>query len=210
MANGKQMVELDPEIQAISAVYSALSKLDSDAQRRVLDYVAGKLGITRSSGPGSESDYTGGLETREILRPSPSPTPEVDRGEAAEGISSVALKWMKRSGFSASGLSSLFSLGVDEIDLVAKTVPGEGKKDRMHSVLLLKGIAAYLSTGVPRVTHEQLKEACLHYDAYDSNFSTYLKNFAAEASGTKGSGYTLTPRGLTSATETIKSMTTPG
>jgi hypothetical protein len=73
--------------------------------------------------------------------------------------------------------------------------------------LLLKGIAAYLSTGVARVSHEQLKEACLHYDAFDpANFATHMKDFAAEASGTKESGYTLTARGLTAATEIIKSI----
>ena len=101
----------------------------------------------------------------------------------------------------------LFSLGVDEIDLVAKKVPGDNKKDRMHSVLLLKGIAAYLSSGVARFTHQQLKEACLHYDAYDgNNFASYLKDFAGEVSGTKSGGYTLTPRGLTAATEMIKDL----
>ncbi len=71
----------------------------------------------------------------------------------------------------------------------------------------MKGIAAYLSTGVARVSHEQLKEACLHYDAFDpANFATHMKDFAAEASGTKESGYTLTARGLTAATEIIKSI----
>ena len=52
----------------------------------------------------------------------------------------------------------------------------------------------------------QVKEACLHYDAFDnSNFASYLKSFAAEVSGTKESGYTLTARGLTAATDLIKS-----
>ena len=80
----------------------------------------------------------------------------------------------------------------------------------MRSVLLLKGIAAYLGTGAARVTYEQLKEASLHYDAYDSaNFASYIKSFASEAGGTKESGYTLTARGLTTATDLVRGMLSP-
>ncbi len=104
-------------------------------------------------------------------------------------------------------LSSLFSLGVDEIDLVAKKVPGSNKKDKMLSVFRLKGVAAYLGAGVARFTHEEVKEACVHYDAFDTNnFAAYLKSIASEVSGTKESGYTLTARGLTEATEMIKGL----
>ena len=77
----------------------------------------------------------------------------------------------------------------------------------MHSVLLLKGIAAYLGSGAARFTHEQLKEACLHYKAYDAaNFATSLKSFSAEVSGDKSTAYVLTPRGLSSATDIVKKM----
>lgn len=196
----------DPEIVAIGAVYSALKELDPGARARVIEYVAKKL----------EIEYTPAVEesprvAREEQQQSPSlplPSTGPEQDGDSEGISPVALRWMRRSGLTSTGLSVLFSLGVDEIDLVAKKVPGEGKKDRMHSVLLLKGIAAYLSSGVARVTYEQLKEACVHYDAYDSaNFASHLKkSFAAEASGTKSAGYTLTARGITNATEMIKSL----
>jgi hypothetical protein len=97
---------------------------------------------------------------------------------------------------------------VDEIDLIAKTVPGKGKRDKMRSVFLLKGAAAYLGTGAARVTHEQIKEACLHYDAFDvANFAVNLRSLSGEVSGTKEAGYTLTPRGLASATEMVKALT---
>jgi hypothetical protein len=136
------------------------------------------------------------------------PPTEVQPFDDAEGINSVALKWMRRSGLTPSVLQNIFSLGIEEIDLVANSVPGTNKKERMHSVLLLKGIASYLGTGVARVSYEQLKEACLHYDAYDgANFSAYLKSFAAEVAGSKNAGFTLTARGLTSATELLRTMT---
>src|SRR5579872_1427532 len=193
----------DPEILAIGIVYDALKDLEPEARVRVLEFVAKKL---RTPYP----DYEGRapITERDDHPQAPSlPPPAVgaQESEDSEGVSPVAVKWMRRSGLTSTGLSMLFSLGVDEIDLVAKKVPGDNKKDRMHSVLLLKGIAAYLSSGVARFTHQQLKEACLHYDAYDgNNFASYLKDFAGEVSGTKSGGYTLTPRGLTAATEMIK------
>jgi hypothetical protein len=203
MATDKSMVSSDPEIIAITSVYDALKELDPAAQRRVLEYVSRRLALPSLSDEEQPKTH----DAQEMPPASLVQAGVPEENEASEGISPVALKWMRRSGFTPSGLSALFSLGVDEIDLVAKKVPGENKKDRMHSVLLLKGIAAYLSTGVARVTHEQVKEACLHYDAFDTaNFATYLKSFSAEVAGTKDSGYTLTARGLTNATEIIRSF----
>ena len=202
---GSTQASPDPEIVAIGAVYDALKDLEPSARARVLDYVAKKLGAAFT--PVDEESARVARDEQAQAPSLPPPSAGTDRGDNSEGVSPVALKWMRRSGLTSSGLSVLFSLGVDEIDLVAKKVPGENKKDRMHSVLLLKGIAAYLGSGVARVTHEQLKEACVHYDAYDpANFATHLKSFAAEASGTKGAGYTLTARGITNATEMIKSL----
>lgn len=209
MANSKVSTVHDPEITAIGSVNAALTGLDPAAQRRVLIYVADKLGIS------IQSDGTRPVESdahATVAIPAASITQTITSHDAddSDGMSPVALKWLKRSGLAAADLSNLFSLGVDEIDLVAKKVPGTSKKERMHSVLLLKGIASYLSTGAPRVTYEQVKEACLHYDAFDSaNFAAYLKSFSSEVSGTKESGHTLTARGLTAATEIIKSMVHP-
>ena len=202
--------QTDPnqEIAAIGAVYGALKSLDETVQARVLDYVAKMLGLDNAAGRQEPlRKERGDEQPQSPSLPPPSATSEGD--SESEGISPVALKWMRRSGLTSTGLSLLFSLGVDEIDLVAKRVPGDNKKDRMHSVLLLKGIAAYLGSGVARVTHEQLKEACIHYDAYDAaNFATHLKSFAGEASGTKSAGYTLTARGIITATEMIKYLVT--
>ena len=126
------------------------------------------------------------------------------------GLALWLKKWMQRNGLSMSSLSKIFSVGEDEIDLIAKSVPGKSKKTRTHSVILLKGVAAYLGSGAARISHQQIKETCLHYDAYDSpNFAAYLKDFASEITGTKQSGYTLTARGLAAATELAKEMTQP-
>ena len=200
--------ELDPEIVAISAVHAALKGLESDVQARVLNYVAVMLKL---SPPTSGTD--------KVLQPLESEqsadfsaikrmegAPETD--DELEGISPVAKKWMARNGLQAKQLSVLFSLGVDEIDLIAQTVPGRGKKDKMRSVFLLKGVAAYLGSGVAHFTHQQVKETCLHYDAFDAaNFATNFRSLSSEVSGDKDNGYTLTARGLASATDMVRTMT---
>jgi hypothetical protein len=203
----------DQEIVAISAVYSALKELAPDAQSRVLSYVAAKLNIeaptaeidavhrTKLSGDNAEQNERREEEAHEAKR---------DSNDELEGISPVAKKWMARNGLEAAALSKIFSVSTDEIDLIAKTVPGSGNKDRMRSVFLLKGIAAYLGSGAARFSHAQIKETCLHYDAFDStNFSKYLKSLSSEVSGSKDTEYALTPRGLASATEMVKEITQP-
>lgn len=200
-------LNIDPEIGAISVVYQAIFSLEPPAQQRVLLYVAGKLGLILARLPPSgllDDTNTKGEVYAEATAIS-GISVDADEGD---GISPIALKWMKRNGLTVDALSSLFSLGVDEIDLVAKAIPGKGKKERCLNVVLLKGIAQYLASGAARITQEQIKEACLHYDAFDAaNFATNLKSFAPELSGSKASGFTLTARGLTNATELVKGLT---
>ena len=162
----------DPEIGAISVVYAVLKELEPQAQQRVLQYVAAKLGLQTIS---AHSQTTARHETDEQAPSLPLHDSDPVANGDSDGINSVAIKWMKRSGLELPQLSKLFSLNVDEIDLVSKAVPGENKKERMHSVILLKAIASYLGSGAARVTDEQVREACLHYDAFDSgNFSKHL------------------------------------
>jgi hypothetical protein len=201
----------DPEIAAISDVYAALKELVPEAQARVLSYVADKLQIepptaridlsrrvTPPGEPGGARTDESGAEAKE------------DPQDELGGISPVAKKWLTRNGLRGAQLSQIFSLWTDEIDLIANTVPGRNKKDKMRSVFLLKGVAAYLGSGAARFSHQQIKEACLHYDAFDpANFAAYFRSLAAEVSGTKDAGYTLTARGLASATEMVKNIAQP-
>ncbi|BBO32591.1 hypothetical protein [Lacipirellula parvula] len=197
----------DPELQALTSVNSALQGLDGDAQKRVLDYVAKKLGLdldtshSNRTRDGFEAPFANEPGTRADTQSSGDTDDELD------GISPVAKKWMRRSGLSINELGQIFSLGVDDIDVVAKSVPGSSVRERVRSVTLLKGLTSYLSSGVARITSEQIKEACLHYDAYDGgNHSKYIKSIAAELNANKVGEFTLTARGITSATELVKQM----
>jgi hypothetical protein len=212
MATEKKPSGEPAEIRAIGTVYNALKDLDPTARARVIRYASEMLEIAVRPAESNRRDLEDSNASRPIEPVSQvSPIqPELDVETDSDGISAVGLKWMRRSGLESKNLQSLFSLGIDDIDLVAEAVPGSNKKDRMRSVLLLKGIAAYLSSGAARITHEHIKEACLHYDAYDStNFSKYLKSLSSEISGTKEAGYTLSARGLTAGTDLVKEILAP-
>jgi hypothetical protein len=199
--------DLDPEIEAITKVHAALKSLDAESQTRVIDYVTKKLKLAKDAHLRLETntETEGSKTNNDALNYR---TEEEETGnEDVEGISPVAKKWISRNSIPAEKLSTLFSLGVEEIDLVAKKIPGSSKREKLRNVFLLKGIAAYLGTGVARITYDQLKEAATHYNAYDApNFAATIKTMASEASGSKEGGYTLTARGLTSATELIKEL----
>lgn len=198
----KQIASIeDPEIVAISQVYSALKELDPDARTRVLSYVSGKFNISNVTNIEREVNIPQvpmqSLETAPIIT-----------DDELDGISPAGKKWIARNGIRPSKLMAIFSLGIDDIDLVSKSVPGSKNAQRMRNVFLLKGIAAYLGTGVARFTQEQIKEACLHYDAWDrKNFGKNFKPMSAEVSGNRESGYTLTAKGLSEATSLVKTMT---
>jgi hypothetical protein len=193
----------------MSTVHAALKELEPDAQKRVLNWVIAKLNIEFSArdamfqGPNAENNTSPphvGIAEAELE----------DTNGALEGISPVAKKWLTRNGFEPNGLSAVFSLGGDEIDLIAKAVPGKSKRERMRSVFLLKGVAAYLGSGAARFTHEQIKEAGLAYDAFDAtNFAVHFKSFSSDVTGTKETGYTLTARGLAAATEMLRGLIQP-
>jgi hypothetical protein len=200
----------DAEFRAMRDVYAALKDLDVAAQNRVLDYVNRRLALGRDQSHRDEDGESQVSRTRSAS--SPEATSNVQERERhrhdLEGISPIAQKWMKRSGVTSSQLSALFSLGFEEIDLIAKSVPGKNKAERVRSVVLLLGIAGYLGSGVARVADDKLREACGHYKAYDvSNFTKHMKGIAFEASGTRETGYTLTSRGLGAATDLIRQIT---
>jgi hypothetical protein len=211
----------DLELEAMRIVYMALKPLDEDAQRRVIEYVSRRLNLPR---PIEEQERAGSsFSPRELAAEEERDERPLEQGEPRglesrvaaesdlEGISPVAQKWLRRNDLTPAELSRFFSLGVDEIELVAKSVPGKTKKERMHNVLLLTGVAAYLGGGVERVADDRFREACNHYNAYDqANFAAYMKDFAAEASGSKTTGYSLTTRGLAGATDLLKQMINSG
>jgi hypothetical protein len=196
----------DNELIAIGSVLKVLKELDTAGRQRVFDYVAQRLSLQAAVSMNTASDSRSQQSADLPGQVAPQPAAEEVASEF-EGISLVATKWIRRNGLNIHDLGAIFSLGADEIDLVAKSIPEKSKKARTRNVALLKAVAEYLSTGAARISSDQLREACLHYDAFDSkNHASYLKDLAPELGGSKEGGYSLTARGLTSATELIKMM----
>jgi hypothetical protein len=212
MTDRTEKDDVDPELDAMRTVYGVLRGLDAAAQQRVIDYVTRRLELTptQRSGetPGSSfSPRDLALETRE-QPPLVQNDAESDDDDELAGVSPVAKKWVVRNSLTAKQLSSVFSLGADEIDLVARSIPGKSKREKHKNVLLLAGVASYLSGGSARVDDARLREALGHYNAYDqANFAKYMKEFAPDVSGTRENGYTLTARGLAAAADVIREMT---
>lgn len=207
--------EDDAELLAMQKVYSALKPLPADGQQRVLKYVSERLNLA--------VDLPEKRRTREDFRediPDRSEAPpardseaiaDMNTGGDSDGINPVAQKWLRRNGIQTANIESIFSLTGDEIDLISESVPGDSKRARVRSVVLLTSAAAYLASGAARVSDEKLREILRHYDAYDRpNFATHLKDLAAEVSGTKEHGYSLTPRGLAAAAQLLKQMAKDG
>lgn len=206
MAN--EFDEVDPEILAISKVFGAVKELPAASQMRVLAYVSQKVGIElpKDEGEGSSRSRVN-VDQNDGTHEDRRDVHSDDNHGDELGISPAGQKWAKRNGLTGDALSKIFSLGIDEIDLVSKSVPGDNKKDRLRSVFLLKGIAAYLSTGVAKFAYDQARETCLHYDAWDgNNFARSVGSISSEVSGSKEAGYTLTARGLTTGAEIVKSL----
>lgn len=209
----------DAELSAMAIVFNALQPLDSDARNRVIEYVERRLGMQRSSTPAPyKSEHfqhvPPEIERGDLSAENDHAEHSFDRGDQdnagddeIEGISPIAKKWMMRNALSPALISKLYSLGVDEFDLVAPNVPGKSVRERLHNVILLQGVASYLNSGAPRVDGEKLREAVDHYDAdAGRNFAAYVKDWTSEFSGSRTSGFTLTTRGLNSAKELIKQM----
>ena len=204
--------EDDAELSAMQRVYSALKSLPADGQQRVIDYVCKRLSLSpeqfRGRGTGRQEPRQDVAELTELPPARDSDAiADLDSDDDSDGINPVAQKWLRRNGISTKSLETIFSIAGDEIDLISESVPGGSKKSRMKSVALLANAAAYLASGAARISDEKLREALRHYDAYDpTNFASYLKDLAAEVTGTKENGYTLTPRGLAGAATLLKEI----
>lgn len=211
----------DVELIAMSRVLDALKGLDAEVQQSAIDWAVRKFKLknpfTSQREEESDLDRDFSQPGKRVQIDESAPEPERETKPSAkqqdgeiEGVNAVAQKWIKRSGFSENQLSKLFTLGVDDIDVVAKKIPGGKKIERLKNVLLLQGVAAFLGSGVARVDWPKLKEAAKHYNAdAGGNYASYMKKLAAEATGSVQTGYALTSRGLNDAKELIVQMTTP-
>jgi hypothetical protein len=216
VASDTSNVELneDSEFLAMRQVYASLVPLSPESRARVVEYVSSRLGFSWSRGT-TEADLhrpttrepAASREPQRVERQLEGSTEEDEASEDVGGVSPPGLKWMRRSNLSLAQLEPIFSVNLDEIDLIASEIPGRGKASRMANVLRLKCLAQYLATGAAKVTHDDFNEACVHYHAQDAgHFAENMRALNAEVTGSKETGYQLTPKGMTVATALVKDM----
>ena len=92
--------------------------------------------------------------------------------------------------------------------LLASTIPGNGKASKLVNLSLLLCVKQALESGNFTCTLKELRELAIHYDCYDSaNFSANLKTSKIYyKSRVKGADLELAGPGLKKAGEIIKSL----
>lgn len=189
------MVSPKDDLDAVRNICEMLNAFSTEEKIRILKWSIEKLNIKATD------DLLGTyLNPGSVLNTSVQKIASMD-----SGIHESATKWLLRSNLSEDVLEEVFSIGLDEFDVVAKKIPGSSKKERMKNIFILTGVASYLKTGIAKFTHEKVKETCTHYASWDTdNFHRHLKTFIGELKGDKSSGYTLTSKGLSLGSELIK------
>ncbi|MGZ3656519.1 MAG: hypothetical protein ACXWR1_18695 [Bdellovibrionota bacterium] len=208
------------KVSAVSSVYEAIKELDAESAIQVLKIVAdlvdpksGEQKITNRDKP-VEAPRAKGYEAKENTIESTDEDGAIEEQAAdhedAEdefGLSAQGARWLKRNNIEASSASAIFSLGADEIEVVSNSIPGTSSAGKLRESFLLQGVTALLATGSPRFKHEDAKELCEHYGAWDpTNATKYIKRISSLVSGSRSTGYQLTAKGLLDAANLIKQM----
>ncbi len=180
-----------------TAVFSELSKLEGEDRKRALLGALAMLGepVPTGAGGGGGAGAGGGGGAQ-------------DHAPDTSDLPPKAKLWMRQHGVTADQIGHVFHNEGGTFELIAASIPGSGKAKQMMSVYLLKGIAALLSTGEPKIVDKEARAAAENHGCYDqpnhsNNFKQNRQNYLG---GSKESGWTLTGPGHKAAADLIKSM----
>jgi len=147
--------------------------------------------------------------------PKPEPPPKgaaapADGGaSAAPGVVPDGVKpFLTANAITTEILEKVFSPTGPGAQLLASTIPGKGKANKLVNLSLLLCVKQALESGNFTCTLKELRELAVHYDCYDSaNFSANLKaNKIYYKPREKGADLELIGPGLKKAGEIIKSI----
>jgi hypothetical protein len=142
-------------------------------------------------------------------KPAPPPTPPGPGAPGASGGVPDAIKpFLTANGITTEVVEKVFHPTGPGAQLLASSIPGNGKANRLVNLSLLLCVRQALESGSFICTLKELRELAIHYDCYDSpNFSTTLKakkNYYKPRE--KGADLELSGPGLKQAGEIIKSI----
>jgi hypothetical protein len=127
---------------------------------------------------------------------------------AVGGIPDAVKPFLTANAITTEILEKVFHPTGPGAQLLASTIPGNGKASKLVSLSLLLCVKHALESGSFTCTLKELRELAVHYDCYDStNFSTTLKaNKSYYNPREKGADLELSGPGLKKAGDHIKSI----
>jgi hypothetical protein len=147
--------------------------------------------------------------------PKPSPPPSapaaVGPGAASAapgGVPDAVKPFLTANAITTEILAKVFHPTGPGAQLLASSIPGNGKTNKLVSLSLLLCVKQALESGAFTCTLKELRELAVHYDCYDSpNFSSTLKaNKNYYKPRDKGADLELSGPGLKKAGDIIKSI----
>lgn len=172
----------DNEIQAMSAVLTALQPLDNEGRARVVDWATQKLSIVGVKAIRNKP-LTGGAD-------------DGMSEENALPLSSKGKLWCKQNQISQDLLSEIFHFEGDGVEIIVGEIPGNSIKDKVRNAYVLLGLSNYLATGDATLDDRAGRALCERFGIYDhTNHSKAFKG-GNELTGSSKNGWVVTVPGL--------------
>ena len=156
-----------------------------------------------------EQWFSANTAPKPIQPPPPPPAPLGPSAPAASGGVPDGVKpFLTANAITTEILEKVFHPTGPGAQLLASSIPGDGKANRLVSLSLLLCVKQALESGSFTCTLKELRELAVHYDCYDSpNFSTTLKaNKNYYNPREKGADLELSGPGRKKAGEIIRSI----
>jgi hypothetical protein len=144
--------------------------------------------------------------------PKPAPLPATPAAPGAPsnatGVPEIIKPFLTANAITTEILEKAFHPTGPGAQLLASSIPGSSKANKLVNLSLLLSIKRALESGTFTCTLKELRELAVHYDCYDStNFSSTLKaNKNYYKPREKGADLELSGPGLKKAGEIIKSI----
>jgi hypothetical protein len=141
-----------------------------------------------------------------LTTPTPPAPPGAPAGQG--GVPDAVKPFLTANAITTDILEKVFHPTGPGAQLLASSIPGNGKANKLVSLSLLLCVKQALESGNFTCTLKELRELAVHYDCYDSaNFSTTLKaNKNYYNPRDKGADLELSGPGRKKAGEIIKSI----
>lgn len=155
-----------------------------------------------------EQWFNANTALKSVSPPPPHATPGSGGPPVPAGVPDAVKPFLTANGITTEILEKVFHPTGPGAQLLASSMPGNGKASKLVSLSLLLCVKQSLESGNFTCTLKELRELAIHYNCYDSpNFSNNLKNNKSYYKPReKGADLVLSGPGLKKAGEIIKGI----